>query len=62
VIPSLPQPEEGVLHDLLRLGAVAGDEAKRPEQPRVLGCEEHLEAPGFLGHLRLDDLLAARYP
>jgi len=61
-VPPLPQAQERVLHDLLGLRAVASDEAEGPEQPRVLVGEEQLEAPRFLGHVCLHDLLAAKHP
>lgn len=50
-IPSLPDLEMGVLHDLLRLVAVPGDEAKPAEQALMRLLEEGLEAGVCLGHL-----------
>jgi hypothetical protein len=54
--PPLPQPEEGVLHDLFGLVAIAGHEAQRPEEPSVLRPEELLEALAFFSHLGPHDL------
>ena len=42
-VPSLPDLEEGVLHQLLRLGAVPGHEPQPPEQGPSLGLVEDLE-------------------
>src|SRR3972149_2588164 len=47
-VPALPDAEEGLLHDVLGLGAVAGDQAERAVEVRVLGLDQVLErrAPG----------------
>jgi hypothetical protein len=47
-LPSLPDLEERVLHDLLGLGAVAGHETKRAEERSAMGLEEVLERCGLL--------------
>jgi hypothetical protein len=44
LVPSLPKLQERVLHDLLRFGAVPGDEPQTSEQRLALGIEEDLEA------------------
>ena len=58
-VPSLPHPEERVLHQLLRLGAVPGHEPQPPEQGPSLGLVEGLEGAGRLelveGRIRGDD-------
>ena len=50
--PSLPDRQVSVLHDLLRLVAVPGDEAESAEQPLMGLLEEVLEALRSLDHLR----------
>src|SRR3990170_6580221 len=42
-VPALPDAEEGLLHDVLGLGAVAGDQAERAVEVRVLGLDQVLE-------------------
>ena len=58
-VPSLPDAEERVLHQLLRLGAVPGHEPQPPEQRASLGLVEGLEGAGRLelveGRVRDDD-------
>ena len=58
-IPPLPDAEERVLHELLRLSAVPGDEPQPPEQGPGLGLVEGLEGAGRLelveGRVRDDD-------
>ena len=42
-VPSLPYLQEGVLHQFLRLGAIAGHEPQPPEQRLSLGLIKGLE-------------------
>jgi hypothetical protein len=60
-LPPFPQPKERLLHDLLRLVAISGDEAERPEQPSMLRAEELLEALGVLSHLGPYDIVVAQH-
>jgi hypothetical protein len=52
-VPALPHPHERLLHQLLGLPSVAGDEAKGPEQVRPLSVEELLEARAVLARTML---------
>ena len=61
-IPPLEQAEERVLHHLLGLMAVAGDQAEAAEQRRALGFEEVLEALRLAHHLRDRDPGARHEP
>src|ERR671924_221941 len=58
-VPPLPHLEERVLHELLRLGTVPGDEPQPPEQAASLRVVEGLEGAGRLelveGRVRDDD-------
>ena len=53
LIPAFPQPQERLLHQLLGVGAVAGDEVESLEEPLVLLLEERVESgptiDAFLG-------------
>jgi hypothetical protein len=45
-VPSLPQPQKRVLHDLLGLLSVPRHQAHGPEDSRAVLLKEGLEAPG----------------
>jgi hypothetical protein len=42
-IPALPHADEGLLHQVFRLGRVMRDEEECPEQPFALGLVDLLE-------------------
>lgn len=52
LVPPLPQTQERVLHQLLRIVAVPGHEVQRLEQAFVLLLEEGVEAGPCLDALR----------